>query len=201
MGLFGHRARKDWERAMATVITAQETNGAVTVGNDSLVSNTRVVWKVRLRLEPEGRPPIEVEGKTRVAQGSSMWEGMRTAVRFDPDKPSHFELDDSVDGIIARVEERTGGAPIGGMDLGDLIRQASENPGAVKASVAAMQQNLQAQAAQVQQQAMAAQGVAPTPAAGGGIEERLARLGELHSKGVIDDDEFAATKRHLLAEL
>ena len=185
---------------MATVITAEETNRAVTVGNDSLVSNTRVVWKVRLRLEPEGQPPIEVEGKTRVPQGSSMWEGMRTAVRFDPDKPSHFELDDSVDGIIARVEERTGGAPVGGVDLGDLIRQASENPGAVKASVAAMQQNLQAQAA-AQQQAMAAQGVAPTPAAGGGIEQRLARLGELHSTGVIDDDEFAAAKRKLLAEL
>jgi hypothetical protein len=186
---------------MATVITAEQTNRAITVGNDSLVSNTRVVWKVRLRLEPEGRPPMEVEGKTRVPQDSSMWEGMRTAVRFDPDKPSHFELDDSVDGIIARVEDQTGGAQIGGMGLGDLIHQAADNPGGVKASVAAMQQNIQAQAAQMQEQAMAAQGFGPTPAPGGGIDQRLAHLGELHSTGVLDDTEFAAAKRQLLAEL
>jgi hypothetical protein len=158
------------------------------------------VWKVRLSLEPEGRPAIEVEGKTRVAQGNTMWPGMRTAVRFDPDKPSHFELDDSVDGIIARVEERTGGEPIGGVDLGDLIHQAVENPAALQQSVAAMQQNFQAQAAQAQQQAMAAYGSPATPApGGGGIEERLARLGELHSTGVIDDAEFALAKRQLLA--
>jgi hypothetical protein len=201
MGLFGHRARKDWERAMATVISAEQTNRAVTVGNDSIVSNTRVVWKVRLRLEPEGQTPFEVEGKTRVAQGNSMWEGMRTAVLFDPDKPSHFELDDSVDGMIARVEERTGGAPIGGMDLGDLIHQAVEDPKGLKQSIATMQQNLQAQAAQVQAQGLAAQGFTPTPASGGRIEERLARLGELHSTGVINDDEFAAAKRQLLADV
>ena len=186
---------------MATVITAEQTNWAVGVGNDSIVSNTRVVWKVRLRLEPEGRAPIDVEGKTRVAQGNTMWEGMRTAVRFDPDKPSHFEMDDSVDGMIARVEERTGGAPIGGMDLGDLIHQAVEDPKGLQQSVAQMQQNFQAQAAQAQEQAMAAPGFTPAAAPGDGIEERLARLGELHSTGVIDDAEFAAAKRKLLAEL
>jgi hypothetical protein len=41
---------------------------------------------------------------------------MRTAVLFDPDKPSHFEMDDSVDGIIARREEvpiSSGGAMAG----------------------------------------------------------------------------------------
>ena len=32
MGLFGHRPGKDWERAMATVITAEQTNRAVSVG-------------------------------------------------------------------------------------------------------------------------------------------------------------------------
>src|SRR3954470_15316109 len=167
MGLFGHRPGKDWERAMATVITAQQTNRAVGIGNDSIVSNTRVVWKVPLRLEPEGRAPIEVEGKTSVAQGNTLWEGMRTAVRFDPDKPSHFELDDSVDGMIARVEDRTGGAPIGGMDLGDLIHQAVEDPKGLQGSVAKMQQNFQAQA----------QAQAAAPAPGAGVEERLARLG------------------------
>jgi hypothetical protein len=186
---------------MATVITAEQTNRAVGVGNDSIVSNTRIVWKVRLRLEPEGRPPIEVEGKTRVAQGNSMWEGQRTAVLFDPDRPSHFEMDESIDGMIARVEERTGGAPIGGMDLGDLIHQAVEDPKGLQQSVAAMQQNLQAQAAQVQAQAMAAQSFAPTPTSGGPIEERLARLGELHSTGVLSDEEFAAAKRQLLADV
>jgi hypothetical protein len=110
-------------------------------------------------------------------------------------------LDDSVDGIIARVEDQTGGAQIGGMGLGDLIHQATDNPGGVKASVAAMQQNIQAQAAQMQEQAMAAQGFGPTPASGGGIDQRLAHLGELHSTGVLDDTEFAAAKRQLLAEL
>ena len=185
---------------MATVISAKQTNRAIGVGNDSIVSNTRVVWKVRLRLEPDGRPPFEVEGKTRVDQGNSMWEGMRTAVLFDPDKPSHFEMDDSVDGIIARVEERTGGAPVGGMDLGDLIHQAVENPAALHTSVAAMQQNFQAQAAQAQEQAMAAQG-SPPPAPGEPIDVRLANLAELHSTGVIDDGEFAAAKRQLLADI
>jgi hypothetical protein len=201
MGLFGHRPGKDWERAMATVITAEQTNRAVTVGNDSIMSNTRVVWKVRLRLEPEGRPPIEVEGKTRVAQGNSMWEGMRTAVLFDPDKPSHFEVDDSVDAMIARVTDHTGGAPVGGMDLGALMHQAMDDPSALTQSIASMQQHFQAQAAQVQAQAMAAQPPATNPASGGGIEERLARLGELHSSGVLNDEEFAAAKRNILTEL
>jgi hypothetical protein len=201
MGLFGNRTHDDWERAMATVITAEQTNWAVGVGNDSIASNTRVVWKVRLSIEPEGRPAVEVDGKLRVAQGNTMWAGMRTAVRFDPAKPSHFEVDESIDGMVARVEERTGGAPIGGMDLGDLMHQAMEDPAALQRSVAAMQQNFQAQAAEAQQQAMAAYGSPATPAAGGGIEERLARLGELHSTGVIDDAEFAAAKGKLLAEL
>lgn len=187
---------------MATVITAEQTNRAVTTGNDSITSNTRIVWKVRLSIEPEGRPAFEVEGKTRVTQGNTLWPGMRTAVRFDSDKPSRFEMDDSIEGMVARVEERTGGAPIGGMDLGALMHQAVSDPAALQASVASMQKNLQAQAMQVQEQAMAAHNSEqPAPASADGIEQRLARLGELHSRGVIDDAEFAATRQQILADL
>jgi hypothetical protein len=48
---------------------------------------------------------------------------------------------------------------------------------------------------------MGPQGFAPAAAPGERIEDRIARLGELHSKGVIDDSEFAEAKRKLLDEL
>jgi hypothetical protein len=66
----------------------------------------------------------------------------------------------------------------------------------------AMQQDAYQQgmaAAQQEQYAAPPPAAAPTSAAGGGIDmEQLKQLAELHSAGVLNDEEFAAAKAKLL---
>ena len=68
----------------------------------------------------------------------------------------------------------------------------------VKYANQAAQQQAEQEAA-YQQEAMAAQAAAPAPAAPAGIDmEQLKQLGDLHSAGVLTDEEFAAAKAKLL---
>jgi hypothetical protein len=64
----------------------------------------------------------------------------------------------------------------------------------------AMQQDAyeQGMAAAQQQQQYTAPPPAPAPAAGGVDMEQLKQLAELHSAGVLNDEEFAAAKAKLL---
>jgi hypothetical protein len=170
---------------MATMISATRTNRSANVGQSE-----RVVWKVHLRLEPDGRRPIEVDGTANVSPGIALTPGLRVAVRFDPRKPSSFQLDDSMDGALARIAERTHGKPVGGIDVADLVRQAVDDPGGLHKSIALMRANIEAEAALAERSADSDQP----------FEVRLGHLGEMHRTGVLNDHEFAAAKRKLLAE-
>jgi hypothetical protein len=84
-------------------------------------------------------------------------------------------------------------------------QQKYANQAAEQQAVAGEQQ-LEAQVAaqQAQLDAMAAQQAAPAPAAAAapaaGIDmEQLKQLGELHTAGVLSDEEFAAAKAKVLA--
>jgi hypothetical protein len=185
MGVFDRAARGEWQRALATVISSSITNGSATVGDSK-----RAVWKVHLRIEPKGGRPVEVDGTANVPPGTSLWPGLRVAVRFDPRKPTMFQLDDSVDGALARIAERTQGKPVGGIDVADLVRQAVDDPGGLHKSIATMRENIEAEAALVHRSGESSQP----------LEIRLEHLGELHRTGVLNDHEFAAAKRRLLVE-
>ena len=185
MGMFDRPARGEWQRALATVVSAATTNGSTTVGDSK-----RAVWKVHLRIEPKGGRPIEVDGTANVPPGTSLWPGLRVAVRFDPRKPSMFQLDDSVDGALARISERSQGKRVGGIDVADLVRQAVDDPGGLHKSIALMRENIEAEAALAARSGESAQP----------FEIRLESLGEMHRTGVLNDHEFAAAKRRLLAE-
>ena len=73
--MFGKPSRRDRRKletegrsAAATVLAISDRGMSVTNGNDSIVANTEVVLKTRLRVEPTGEPAFEVEKRFRYPQ-------------------------------------------------------------------------------------------------------------------------------------
>lgn len=101
-------------------------------------------------------------------------------------------------GTMARtaVVAGTANAVVGGMNRG---RAASDQAAAQQQAANQAAYESQAQMADLQAQ-MAAQQAAPqAPAPADDMMSKLAELGQLHSTGVLTDDEFAAAKAKLLA--
>jgi hypothetical protein len=82
-------------RAVAEVLEIGDRGITVTSGNQRAFSSTEVLLKTRLRVEPEGEPPFEVEKRFRYGQLSAPPVGMRVNVIFDPDNHGEVILDHS----------------------------------------------------------------------------------------------------------
>jgi hypothetical protein len=59
--LLRHELKKNGRRAFATAVECKRTHILDTEGDPSLVSSTRRLWKLVLRVEPEGEPPFEAK--------------------------------------------------------------------------------------------------------------------------------------------
>ncbi|MDX6701836.1 MAG: hypothetical protein QOF26_2062 [Baekduia sp.] len=198
LGKPSRRARKKLESqgvvAPAVVLEISDRGMAVTNGNDSIVADTEVVLKTRLRVEPEGQPTFEVHERFRYPQLGVPAVGATISVRYDPEDHGTITLENSEAGVMAAMSAKTG------LDLGGLmstIRETkAEHPGDRQAMGDALR-------AQFGQNAMVygAPMTMPTgaPAAGDPIG-RLERLAALHASGALSDAEFASEKARVLAE-
>jgi hypothetical protein len=224
MGILPGRSHPEWTRALATVVTAEQTGGSVTLGAEGVASNTRIGWKVRVRFET-GYGAVEAEDKLYLSQGEQPFPGATMAIRYDPTDPMRFELDDSEEGFIGSIAQMAGNPEIAGMRLDEMMRMAITDPAGMRAhtdaygqqQMAAMQEAINT----AYQQATAGFQPAPTqppvppdpdaatpppgpppappaPASPPTLADELERLSALHASGALTDEEFAAAKQRLL---
>src|SRR4051794_9458274 len=57
--LLQRKPRKSGRRAFATVLESERTKYNETFGNEALVSNTTVLWKLEVRVAPDGEAPFD----------------------------------------------------------------------------------------------------------------------------------------------
>lgn len=197
--MFGKRNRFTRKKLMeegiaapATVLEISDRGMTVTHGSEGFVGNTEVILKTRLRVEPPGQPPFEVEQKFRYPQLSIPSAGSVLQVRFDPDDHDKIVIDDTVPPQIS--------ASFGGttLDLGGLLGTIREQQasGADRAHMAdALKRQLQADGVPFMQVG-SAPGQSPE-------EERirnLERLAALRASGALTQEEFDTQKARLLGE-
>jgi hypothetical protein len=196
------RLREQGRRARAEILEASQTRMAITTGNDAIVSNTEIVWKLRLRVMPDGEPPFEVALKERFMQLEQPHAGQVLSVLYDPDDHDKIAIDHDPE---AQIDAAIDGA------LGSSAAVAA-NPGLAGPLTDLMQAALrdpQGFSEQMRQQGAAAFGLQGMPGVVAGVggkpaaEDPLARLeklADLHARGVLTDEEFAEQKRKILAE-
>jgi len=212
-------------QAMAEILQAEQLPWAVGYGPQSVVQNTELMWRLRLRVNPEGEEPFEAEATQSWPQLGAPRVGQTVAARYDPADPSKVSVDlteaGQTEAAISMVDQRVGAdknAMLQQMGLGsvdEIMREAMSDPQGFAAKMqeraAAMQQAAMAQAAAVQQAARAqaaamkaqssqAAQAAQAKAANEDPVDRLVKLADLHDRGVLTDAEFEAQKKRVLGE-
>jgi hypothetical protein len=198
--------------AKATVVEISDKAMAVTHGAEGPVSNTELIVKTRLRVEPEGEPSFEVHQKFRYPQLDLPGVGSVLTVRFDPEDHDKVMLDpDARESATGRLAA----------SLGGVAGNPGEGPGNLGGILAAVQQARSEggqdpnAVAEALRKSFGAQGMTVIDASGAHAagaaaaepqspeEERienLERLVALRDKGALTAAEFAAQKAALLAE-
>ena len=199
LGKPSRRTRKKLEAhgriAAAVVLEISDRGMSVTNGNDSIVANTEVVLKTRLRVEPEGEPAFEVRQRFRFPQLAVPGVGSHVSVRYDPDDHDDIMIDNSEAAVLATMSTKTG------LDLGGLLSTIRDTKADHPGDRAAMQQALLAslgQGATILTSPLTIPGAAAAP--GADATSQLERLAELHASGALTDDEFSAAKARILAD-
>jgi hypothetical protein len=116
--LLQRRLRKSGRRAFASVLESQRTQYTETFGNDSLISNTRVLWKFVLRVAPEGEAPFDADADVLLPQTWSPSSGTQFPVLYDPDDHSRVVVDESEEGdhlLGDELDRARGAARVGRM--------------------------------------------------------------------------------------
>jgi hypothetical protein len=179
------RLSEHGRRAHATVLEVAERGQAITHGNPAIVGNTEFALKVRLRVEPEGEPSFEVETRLRFPQMSVPSAGMRLPVIYDPEDHDDLMLDE------AGATYSPGLRP----DQEESIRVAREmaTAGRSPQEISAAVDAIRAKAGQPPAQVIGGPTSPPDPV------DQLSRLADLHTRGLLTDEEFTAAKARLLA--
>jgi hypothetical protein len=172
-------------KASAVVLEIAERGMAVTNGAEGVVSNTTLMLKTKLRIEPDGRPAFEVEKRFRYPQLAVPSAGMRIPVIFDPDDTDKVMLDDSSEAHIHSALVSSGISPESMAKVQSLTSAAI--------SGVSREELQQMAAAAFQPMAM------PMPNAEQSKLDQLEQLAGLHDRGVLTDEEFAAQKAQILA--
>lgn len=194
-------------RAPADVLEATQSNVAVTIGNEAIVSNTEVVWKLRLRVKPAMGEPFEAEVKERYPQFGGPAAGQTVGVLFDPDDHSKVviahdqgsQLDAAINTALANSPGVAANPGLAG-PIQDLMRAAISDP-------QGFQQRMRTQGpaafgvdiSEMMQMAQANFQAASPPPSQDPVD-RLAKLADLHERGALTDEEFAEQKRKILGE-
>jgi hypothetical protein len=178
--------------APATVLEISDRGMTVTHGSEGYVGNTEVILKTRLRVEPPGQVPFEVQQKFRYAQMSIPSVGSVVQVRFDPDDHDKIMIDDTATPLISTDFAGTG------LNLGGLLGTIRDQKagGADRGEMAgALMKQLQADGVPVVQ-------IGGTPEQSPEAERirNLERLAALRDSGALTSGEFDAQKAALLNE-
>ena len=188
-------------RAPAEVVKAEQSGVGVTVGNPALAGATEVVWKLDLKVKPEGADPFDAHVEARLPQYSGLRAGSMVPVLFDPDDHSKVAVDMSpqgwADAAIASAEQM--GALAGNPALAAPIKEMMQ---AALADPAGFQKHAMEQA----EQAFKAAGLDVTDTSPGGARagssaamvDTLEKLADLRDRGVLSDEEFAQQKQRIL---
>lgn len=212
LGKPSKRTRKKLEehgkRAPAVVVEIADRGMSVTSGAGNLVSQTEVMLKTKLRVEPEDEPAFEIEERFRYPQLSIPTVGSRLAVIYDPSDHDKVMIDHSAAGVAAQFGAVPG---MQGMELQDVMSKVQEaqsqtqDPqelGRILAQEFGTNVNVSQQdSSGVTFGAPPAGFGAPAPAP---QEEdpvdKLAKLAELREKGMLTDAEFESQKARILGE-
>jgi Short C-terminal domain len=221
--------KKGGVKAHATITEATRSRMAFTSGDPSIVSNTSLIWKLTLQVQPpDGQPPFEANVEQRYSQERTPSNGDTVVVYYDPSDPSTVAIDMG-DGaaIEASIEHHREWREMSGMRpdaaayannlenaaIGDPYEFADAFKKDRRAAILASKERVRAAVAAAQAAGQVpgmngmviTPGTAPftaapaTPAAADPIAQ-LSQLADLRDRGVLSADEFEAQKRRVLGE-
>jgi Short C-terminal domain len=212
LGKPSKRSRKKLEehgkRAPAVVVEIADRGMSVTSGAGNLVSQTEVMLKTKLRVEPADEPAFEVEERLRYPQLSIPSVGSRLAVIYDPSDHDKVMIDTSAEGVATQFANVPG---LEGVDLQGLMAtaQAAQAQTQDPQEMARILQQQLGTSVNVQQQDTsgvtfgappAGFGAPAAPAPEEDPVDKLAKLAELREKGMLTDAEFESQKARILGE-
>jgi hypothetical protein len=223
------RLQKKGVKANATITEATRTHMAFTSGDPSIASNTSLIWKITLQVQPpDGQPPFEAKLEQRYGQFHTPSNGDTVIVYFDPHDRSKVAIDYS-DGaaIEASMEHHREWREVSGVSpqaasyannlesaaIGDPYEFADAFKKDRRAAILASKERVRAAVA-------AAQAAGQVPGMGGMVItpgtapftsapatavapdpiSQLSQLADLRDRGVLSADEFDAQKRRVLGE-
>jgi Short C-terminal domain len=216
--LLRHELKKNGKRAFATVVECNRTHLLETAGDPSVVSSTERLWKLTLRVEPEGEQPFEAKVDEYLPQLSSTSVGDRFPVLYDPNDHGKVVVDHSEQAdeamtdetikeqtgdVISRMRERGQGEMADRLkavyDAGLLQYAPTDDPQKLKGLIRERQDKIK----EIMGGSNVLAGGQPLPAGGGaaGAEmtaDALTKLADLRDRGVLTDAEFEAQKKKLL---
>ena len=185
-------------RASAEVVKAEQSEVGITTGNPAFAGATEVVWKLDVKVKPEGAEPFEAHVEARLSQYTLLRVGTTVPVLFDPGDHSKVALDMSPQGWTdAAIASATAANPAMAGPIKEMMEAAMKDP-------AGFQKHAMEQAEEAFKAAgFKMTGMSPGAAgAGGSVEmvDTLERLADLRDRGVLSDEEFAKQKQKLLDE-
>jgi len=144
------------EQAVAEVLEAKRSAWAMTQGNEAIVGNTTIHWKLRLQVKPKDQPPFEASLDHNFSQLTTPRPGMSVMVWFDPSDHSRVKIDDSnaaqteaaLQGVLGH-NPALAGMSVGGQSVEQLMHAALADP-------AGFREQMQRQAAEANAAAAAA---------------------------------------------
>lgn len=198
----GHWKSKHLEEhghaAWGTVLEIANKGMTVTSGGGQLVSDTEIVFKTKLRVEPDGELAFEWSGRLRYGQMSVPPVGFRVRVLFDPDDHDSLMIDHSQVLTLDAPADAFGAAGAGsGVDIGSLLGMVQQAQTASGGDRAALAEQLRSQLGGNATIISGGQVVAAGPAAVDPVAQ-LEKLADLRDRGALTDAEFEAQKRQLL---
>ena len=221
------RLEKEGVRAAGVVVEARQSHFA-RQGNLGVESDTEPLVHLRVRVEPEGEPPFEVEKRLWIPLTQMPSAGSHVTVLYDPADHGRFSIHPQSGGEVVAAafesfKEHSGFDPgqlFGGDDrLTDVIDQAVKNPrGAAEAVRAALDQppgdatpetatgpGQSPSPAEAMKQAeswmtLMGQYASASPQPAPDRIEQLTKLAKLRENGALTEAEFQAEKRRLLGE-
>jgi hypothetical protein len=187
------RLEKEGVRAPGVVVEARQSSHFARQGNLGVESDTDVRVHLRVRVEPEGEPPFEVETGLWMPLTQMLSPGSHVTVLYDPTDHGRFSIlprsgQEAAAAAVESFEQRSGMDPnqlFGGAGgLAGIMDQAMKNPhGAADAVRAALE---------------IPPGMAPGGAQGPDRVDQLTKLAKLRDDGALTEAEFEAEKRRLL---
>jgi hypothetical protein len=168
----------------------------VTSGNPQLVADTKIEWKLTVRVQPDGQPAFEADVDGLFGQLGGPVVGGSLTVLYDPDDHAKVVIDSSVDGQLdAKANEiaaqlaKSGRAADPAAIAAALKQAGAGDPSALRAALGAPSGDVATVVGGPTQDDGHADPI-----------ELLATLEELHDKGAIDDAHYEAQKRRVLGE-